>query len=433
MNEPFKNQSRNSFIMKIKLGINSTWILMFGLLTSVNAAQSELDLTTIKSNYKQGNFQQVIEDGHHLLKKHPNDADAQLFIALSYYQLKNYSKAESNFKSILKTYPHYKDASLGLIRTDIAQKKYDDAIRVIHTSETQYPNDPALLNAKNKVNYLRNKNRMIDKPKSKTTTQSELNHGVPQLISTGKAATMAFPTVAPYWELTAYTLNASVNTPPNVWDWSSVYLYRKNQYGAFGGAVNYANRFGQSVSQLLLNAQPKITDKLWLDVGYANANNPTLLPDDTIFGEVYGIVGNSVELSLGDSYKKIEHTYFNTYTGSIGKYISNYYFSFRPNHYVPKSGPKSTLYTVRARRYGVDNPAQYFGIGYSAGTSPDLYDLLTVTFFRVRENIIFVEGQQPITNSFAFIYGAGYETQKYPNAFVRRLPYMNIGVKLAIA
>ena len=239
-------------------------------------------------------------------------------------------------------------------------------------------------------------------------------------------------TPPPYYEITALTSNADVNQPDQIWDFSSLNLYRHNEYGAFGGAINYANRKGFGASQLYLNAIPSVNESLWFDLGYGYANKPELFANNTIYTEVYKKLNGNYVVSLGNNYKTIKNTYFDTITGSIGKYVGYYYFGFRPNHYVTKSGPDSTLLTFDARKYG-DNPDQYIGVSFSTGTSPDLYDLITVNFFKVKNNIFFIQGQQPLQEKIFFIYGAGYETQKFPNQFLRRLAYLNIGLKLRVA
>ena len=237
----------------------------------------------------------------------------------------------------------------------------------------------------------------------------------------------------PHFELIGITTNASAtnfNKPTAVWDWSGITLYRKNEYGAFGGGVNYANRQGMGAPQLYLNAQPKINKNIWLDLTYAQANKPNILPNNTLIAEINMLIGNGFELSAGEGYRKIKNTYFNTISAGIGKYIGNYYFSFRPDYFVPKSGPRSILYTIKARRYSEDNSEQYIGVVLASGTSPDLFDLLTVSFFNVKNSIFLLEGQQPIKDTLFFLYGGGYETQKYPNGFTRRLAYGTLGLKL---
>lgn len=383
---------------------------------------SSVDLSTIKASYKEKKYQQVISDGGSLLAIHPNDVDVQLYVGLSYYQLKQLSTAESYFTSILKTHPDYNDAISALARTKAAQQashKMDVALSKPHHDKKHHPKTKTSVQEPKSV--LHEVRDLRKKVRSDYTLANQ---------SDGDQSIR----YRPHFELTGFTSNANVTNgvtrPDTIWDWSSVSLYRKNEYGAFGVGVNYANRQGYGAPQVYINAQPNITKNIWLDLTYAQANKPNIYPDNTVVGEGYVAFGKGFEVSAGEGYRKIRNTYFNTITGSLGAYLSNYYFSFRPEYFVPKAGPDSLLYTVKARRYGEDNPDQYIGLVFATGTSPDLFDLLTVTFFKVKNNIFLFEGQQPINDYLLFLYGGGYETQKFPNDFIRRLGYGNIGLKL---
>ncbi|WP_133131249.1 YaiO family outer membrane beta-barrel protein [Legionella yabuuchiae] len=235
-----------------------------------------------------------------------------------------------------------------------------------------------------------------------------------------------------HFELTASTLNAQVNSPNEIWDFSSLFFYHKSQYGSFGGSANFSSRLNNSAWQTYLNAIPNLTEKFWLDLGYGFSNTPELFPNDLVKGEAFAKITDTIVISGGNTYNKIEESYFNTYTASIAKYIGYYYLGFRPYHFVPKTGPKSTLYRFEAKKFW-ENPDKYVGVYFSTGTSPDLFDLLTFEFFKVKNNILMLEGQQPISDKLLFKLGAGLETQKFPNDFLRRLYYFNFAIKLRMA
>ncbi|KTC66311.1 TRP containing protein (plasmid) [Legionella adelaidensis] len=239
---------------------------------------------------------------------------------------------------------------------------------------------------------------------------------------------LAEPPALPYFEATLFSGFADVNEPDEVWNLSSLYLYRKNEWGAFGGAVNYANRLDQQGTQLYLNAQPKLNTDTWVDLGYGYANTPELFPDRTYQLELFHKLTQTFIISAGESYKTLPLTYFNTVDISAGKYWKNYYFELKPYHYIPKKGPHSTLWQGKARRYFADED-QYIGIVLAYGTSPDLFDLLTVNFIKVKNRIFLVEGQQPLNKYFLILYGAGLESQEFPSGFTRRLADLNIGLK----
>jgi YaiO family outer membrane protein len=419
-------------------------ILIHSAIANVSIpGENYIDLSAIKATYKEKNYQKVLHDGETQLANYPSDIDVQLYMGLSYYQLKQYAQAEQSFISVLNANPKYKDATTGLVRTYLAQKKYTESKTTLNNALAFYPKDQELGAYLTKVNLLVKQKNHLSKNKAprpevvnkKLTHDHDAQRKAPfQFSAVAKPAEVKSISDVPHYELVAMTSNATVTSTvdktAHIWDWSGVTLYRKNEYGAFGAGLNYANRQGVGAPQLYLNAQPNLNKFVWLDLTYAQASKPNIFPNNTVVGELYGLIGNQIEASIGEGYRKIQHTYFNTITGSIAKYIAHYSFTFRPNHFVPKSGPTSTLYTFRARRYSPNNPDQYLGLVLASGTSPDLFDLLTVAFFNIKNNIILIEGQQPIKDTLLFMYGGGYETQKFPNSFVRRLAYGNIGLKL---
>jgi YaiO family outer membrane protein len=421
----------------------------------------KVDLISIKKIYYEKDYPSVIKLGENYLNQYPADVDVKLFIGLSYYQLKQYGKAGNYFKEILLKYPDYKEARMGLIRNYLAEKKINEAINSINTGLEQNNNDADYLTLKTRCLLLKkqNSNALVTvnhllsvKPSSKEGI--ELKKNITFIINNerkiNKASIQKKKKIKllsiknskpkqekkirdkPHFVIGAYASNMDVNRPDQIWNISSIYLYRKNEYGAFGGAINRTRRNSRDAAQGYINFQPKLGDNLWFDLGYGKANNPNLFPDDLWLGEVFAKLTKAIIISGGANYKKIARTNLNTMTGSISTYLGYYYLSIRPIHFVPKAGPKSTLYQVKARKY-YDNPDKYIGFVLSSGTSPDLFDLLTVSFFKVKDNIFLFEGQQPVNDMLAFQYGTGYETQKFPNGFKRKFLYLNVGIKVRAA
>ncbi|MDP3268023.1 MAG: YaiO family outer membrane beta-barrel protein [Legionella sp.] len=362
-----------------------------------------LDIKEVRKWYKEGNYRKVITEATPYLLNYPNDSDIRLYLAFSYYKIKDNTAAVKNFKMILETTPDYKEAQTGLLRS---------------SSQLKIKNKLLLKDTNKKI---RDKRRVVVKKfRIKTLPPVET-----ESVSIGDK---------PHWNLIATSLNSMVTNPDQVWDWSSLLLYRKNQYGSFGGGINYANRLGRDDIQGMINFQPKLSNKVWLDLTYAGANNPYLFPNVILKGEIFALLTPSIQVSLGDDYRKINgRTYFNTLLGSAGIYVENYFISFSPKYYRPNAGSCSTLYTITGTRYSNENPNKFLSLVFSWGTSPDLFDLVTVNFIRVRERIIFIQGQQPLNDKFFIIYGAGFEEQVFPNGLKRTLSYGNMGLKFRFA
>jgi YaiO family outer membrane protein len=173
-----------------------------------------------------------------------------------------------------------------------------------------------------------------------------------------------------------YTYDYFSNTAYNKDPWQLLYLQyaRKTALGTIIGRVNYANRFGKDALQLEADAYPKISENDYLYVNYGFSNF-SIFPRQRVGLEWNRSFPHAFEGSLGgrilhfDGSKRVI-----IYTGSIGKYVGNYWFSLRP-FVTPGDGGTSVSAFLSARRYFSD-PENYIGLRVGAGTSPDERRLL---------------------------------------------------------
>lgn len=158
--------------------------------------------------------------------------------------------------------------------------------------------------------------------------------------------------------------------------WQLLYLQytRKTGLGTMIGRVNYANRFDSKALQFEVDAYPKISenDYLYLNYGFSNFS---IFPDQRAGIEWNRSFSHAFEGSLGarllhfDGSKRVI-----IYTGSIGKYLGNYWFSLRPFVTPGNEGTSFSTYLIM-RRYFSD-PENYLGLRVGAGSSPDERRLL---------------------------------------------------------
>ncbi len=179
------------------------------------------------------------------------------------------------------------------------------------------------------------------------------------------------------------------------WDQYSVSLGRKFSFGSVIARVNQARRFNTNGTQVEVDAYPRIRDGTYL---YLNAgrSSDSIFPSQRYGFEIFQNLGNAWEASLGNRYLEFDQSIVRIYTGTVGKYIGNYYYLFRAN-FVPDEAGDSYSGRMQIRRYyGNEN---YVSISASAGDSPtlvtagniavlkssggslDLYHSLTATVF----------------------------------------------------
>lgn len=173
-----------------------------------------------------------------------------------------------------------------------------------------------------------------------------------------------------------YTYDYFTNTAYDKDPWQLLYVQyaRKTALGTVIGRVNYASRFGQDALQFEADAYPKIGENNYLYVNYGFSNF-SIFPRQRAGLEWNRSFANAFEGSLGgrilhfDGSKRVI-----IYTGSIGKYIGNYWFSLRPFITPGDEGTSVSAY-LTTRRYFSD-PENYVGLRLGAGTSPDERRLL---------------------------------------------------------
>lgn len=431
---------------------------------------TNITLDEIKSTYKKHNYARTIELCSQYLNTYPKDVDAILYEGLSYQKLHQCEHALILFNKVLHAYPSYMEARLGAINCYFNSKNYSQVLDVVQKGLVVTPGNAELLYLKAKALTLQGKKteaisilkkqddydpsqtllknlqtpeevKLIKQTKKKTKIKT-INSHIPQQTSNRKNYVLIHSQRIPNavqkgdevenhskFVAGVFTDNMLVNTPNQTWNLSNLYAYKVTSYGAFGGSINYASRYNQKAAQLELNAIPKLNDTFSLDLAYAYANKPELFANNLEKAELYAYLPKGVEGSFGGVHRKISHYTLDSITGSLGKYIDRYYINFRPIYFSPGSGPTSVFYRLGIRRFG-DTDGQYIGLVLGDGTSPDLTDLLTVDFIKVKNRFYLFEGQQPLNKLFALQYGIGYEELYYPNNLLRTLVHVNLGIKM---
>ena len=101
-------------------------------------------------------------------------------------------------------------------------------------------------------------------------------------------------------------------------------------------------------------------------MGFANT---FLFPDLRYGAELYQSLPKSFEASIG--FRSLQYTTTtNIYTGSIGWYTGNSYFSFRP-YFTPGDTGTSTSGTFTYRKYRSDAD-NFIGFAFGMGFSPEI-------------------------------------------------------------
>lgn len=199
-----------------------------------------------------------------------------------------------------------------------------------------------------------------------------------------------------------------------------MYYGHETPVGMVYGKVSYNQRFSTQAVQGEVEAFPKLSKYVYLDLDYAFANEPNLFPDKRYGVEAYVAAGKTFNFSAGGVFNRIDRQHqYSKLTGMVSRDFDKNRVTFRPFFFVPGVGRSSTLYTLNLR-HTVRDAAVYFGCIFGLGTSPDLASLNTVNFLVVSNKIINPYLNFPLYNDRLLInLSYLYQSQLFPNNRIR--------------
>ena len=151
------------------------------------------------------------------------------------------------------------------------------------------------------------------------------------------------------------------------WQQASLSLFHRAAFGTAIARVNEARRFGESGLQVEAEAYPRLTASTYayLDVGYSGS---PVFPAWRSGVELFTALPRAWEVSGGYRQLRFTGAQVTLLTGSVGRYVGDYWFSLRP---WVRTGTAATSASasVAARRYGAD--ADHFvGLRAGLGSAP---------------------------------------------------------------
>ena len=210
------------------------------------------------------------------------------------------------------------------------------------------------------------------------------------------------------------------------WQLASVTLGRRTSAGSILARLNYANRFNTSGAQFEMDAYRRISDKvyLYLNAGYSGA---TIFPEWRAGGEAFTSLPNAWEASLGFRQLRFGGAPVTLFTGAVGKYIGDYWFSLRP-YLHKKDGGLSASAGLTARRYFEDGD-HWIGASASFGSSPT--DRITPDAIgRTQASSVALSGQTGLNKRSLLTWTIGHDAEEITPGHTRRSVTATAGVKL---
>ena len=172
---------------------------------------------------------------------------------------------------------------------------------------------------------------------------------------------------APVVAVAADFTYVSLSGDTDPWRLGSVSVSRRAAAGSLFARVNYANRFATDGVQVEADAYPRVNENvyLYLNAGYSGAS---IFPEWRFGGEAFTSLPGAWEASVGFRQLRFGGSPVTLFTGAVGKYVGNYWYSLRP-FIRRREGGLSASAGLTARRYFEDGD-HWVGVAASFGSSP---------------------------------------------------------------
>jgi len=304
-----------------------------------------------------------------LLTKYPDYHDIRSFLASTYSWDGEYKKARTEFSYILGKDKQRKTDWIAAINNELWGEAPFGALEMANDALKYFPSDGEILYLKASAQEKSNKPEEALQTLQLVLDQNP-NDQKAEDYKMNLTNTLSY---------NAMGIKSSVDIYSEVFDpmqYYSLNYSRQTKYGSFIGKMNFSRRFNDNGLQFEVDMYPKIAKGLYayVNLGFSNSY---LYPDVRYGAELYKSLPKSFEVSLGFRALKYQTT-TTIYTGSVGWYTGNSYWSFRP-YLTPGDSGTSKSGTLNYRKYRSDAD-NYFSISAGMGFSPE------VDRFDFREN-----------------------------------------------
>jgi YaiO family outer membrane protein len=198
--------------------------------------------------------------------------------------------------------------------------------------------------------------------------------------------------------------------------------------GTFIGRINFANRFDVSGRQYEIDAYPTLGKGryAYLNAGYSRA---TIFPEQRYGAEYFTLLPRAYEASIGVRNLRFQNEQVTLLTGSIGRYIGNYWLALRPYVTQREASGLTASASLSARRYFADADT-YIGARVGAGSAPT--ETLDPSQLAREKSITFgLQASRPASPRAITTWLFNYERDKNPIRALNRLEF-GVGLKIRL-
>lgn len=210
------------------------------------------------------------------------------------------------------------------------------------------------------------------------------------------------------------------------WRQASASLGRSMPWGSIIGRVNWASRFGADGLQFETDAYPSLGSGMYayVNLGYSNAG---IYPRWRSGAELYVNLPRAFEASVGYRQLRFGGPPVTLFTGTVGKYTGNYWFSVRPFLRDKPSGLSASA-SLTARRYTIDAD-HHVGARIGYGSTPS-DRVIESELTRNNTFTAGLHGSRVLRGATFLLWSASFDREELDRGTTRNRLDGNLGIKV---
>ena len=283
----------------------------------------------------------AIDSCKSILVDHPGYRDVRVFMARVTAWNKNFDESLENLRLVLSEKESDREALNSIIDVYIWSGNPEAALQYTDLALSYHSSYPDFLIKKSKLLH------RLERPDEAAEVVSRLLNLYPSNTE-GLELEQILADAALLNEITLYY---KTDLFPSTSPWHLAYLEYsyKFRFGSLILRANYGNRFKKSGFQIESDGYISIRDGsyAYVNAGYSGAS---IFPKWRFGIEPYQMLPYAFELSLGLRYMEFSGSTVRIWTGSLGKYLGNYWISYR-FYLTPKPERTSFSSAFYLRRY----------------------------------------------------------------------------------
>ncbi len=210
------------------------------------------------------------------------------------------------------------------------------------------------------------------------------------------------------------------------WRLAAVSVETRRQAGTFIGRVNLARRFETNGVQVEADAYPRFGRNTHAYFNAGHSGSP-VFPEWRYGAEVFQILPRAIEVSAGIRHLAFAGSPVTLFTGSVGQYAGNYWFSLRPFFRDTDEGLKASA-GLTARKY-YENTDSYLGARLGYGRMPSEFVDPSQLLLATSASAGF-HGSRPVSPRTIVTWLLSYEREDPVSGATRNRWDIGTGVKL---